>query len=170
MTQICTFYKYDPKVWILSEYTQYKYLLSTYQAPVPKKKLTVKWRDMTTTIFSKKRKHSADSETNESDVDDDFVDEDSDLNDHPEDDDKDDADVTRSEPDVDTDECERPTEYFDSDTFDAAKTMNLKSADLIDILVEKDAVPAKPVATKPTAPRVVPPAKEKVLVEADWDM
>lgn len=106
----------------------------------------------------------------ESDVEDDFADEESDFEDTEDDNCGDTTEATHAEPGEDIDDYERSAHEFNNETFDIVNTVNLKSADLIDILADKDSVPAKPAASRPTSARIISATKEKVLEEADWDM
>lgn len=152
--QIRSWYKHDPS------------------APPPKKKPTVKWRDMSSTIFGSKRKRGkedgTDNDSETSDVDDDFADELEAGPDEPEgNNDESDLDVT--DPQDIAEDGSSKADSFDGEVFDAARIFNLDSEKLADVLADKDLTPA---ASRNTV--ILPPAntfeRERVLTEADWDM
>ncbi|KAG1826379.1 dynein heavy chain, N-terminal region 1-domain-containing protein [Suillus variegatus] len=144
-------------------------LHSWQQAPPPKKKPTVKWRDMTSTIFSGKRKRGKgdndDDNSENSDVDDDFADE---APNEP-DMDNNDSELDVTDPDDIAEDGSKKVDSFDSESFDAASVINLDSRRLVDVLADKGLAPAAPrnTITLPPASTVV---QDKVLTEADWDM
>ncbi|KAG1793722.1 uncharacterized protein HD556DRAFT_1308549 [Suillus plorans] len=144
-------------------------LRSRQQAPPPKKKPTVKWRDMTSTIFSGKHKRGKgdndDDNSENSDVDDDFADE---APNEP-DMDNDDSELDVTDPDDIAEDGSKKVDSFDGESFDAASVINLDSRRLVDVLADKDLAPAAPrnTITLPPASTVV---QDKVLTEADWDM
>ncbi|KAG2060034.1 hypothetical protein BDR06DRAFT_1003087 [Suillus hirtellus] len=145
--QIRSWYKHDPSV----------------HAPPPKKKPTVKWRDMSSTIFGGKHKRGKDSDNKISDVDDDFADE----LEAPQANKDNGSD---SDPGDKAEDNSSQVDSFDGESFDAASIINLDSRRLADVLADKDLV-------APAAPSdivILPPAstfeQERVLTEADWDM
>lgn len=119
---------------------------------------------MTSTIFGSKRKRAHDdSDDEDSEVDDDFADEETDKESEPETDDVPDPE------DIDESGSSKVDSY-DGEAFDAASTINLDSRKLVDMLAEKDLAHTKEapkvVITLPSA-SLVP---DRVLTEADWDM
>ena len=117
------------------------------QAPAPKKKLTVRWNDMSSTIFaSKKCKQNAAKKDDDSEVEDDFADE-SNAN-------KDSEGSDNKEPE---DDGSKTVDDFQGKAFDITHTVNLGSEDLADVLSEKDsAVLRKAVAKKTPTPVATP--------------
>lgn len=110
------------------------------QAPAPKKKPTVRWRDMSSTIFaSKKRKRNAAKKDDDSKVEDDFADE---------------SDANKDGEELDNGESEDE---------DGSKTVDDFQGKEFDI---SHTVPRKAVAKKTPTPVAAP----KVLSEEDWEM
>ncbi|KAG1829909.1 hypothetical protein F4604DRAFT_2028999 [Suillus subluteus] len=154
--QIHSWYRHDPN------------------APPPKKKPTVKWRDMSSTIFGGKCKRVKEADNDDdhddretSDVDDDFADElEAEALDG--DDNRSDSDITADPEDIAEDGSSK-VDSFKGEDFDAASIINLNCRKLVDVLADKDLAPAVLRSTV-----VLPPAsiivQERVLTEADWDM
>jgi|SRR5882762_8558716 len=132
------------------------------QAPAPKKKPTVKWRDMSSTIFgSKKRKRTTNETDNtDSDVEDDVAE---DPPDQPADGNSD----TISEDEETKDDAEDDiADDSEGETFDISDTIDLELKELADVLSEKDLMVKKSVM-KNEEPVAV---SQKNLSEDDWSM
>ena len=130
---------------------------SLSQAPAPKKKPTVRWCDMSSTIFaSKKCKQNVAKKDDDSKIEDDFADE-SDANNDSEGSDN-------EEPEGDD---SKTVDDFQGKAFDISHTVDLESEDLADVLSEKDSPVLRKAIVKKT-PTLV--AASKVLSEEDWEM
>ncbi|KAG2055260.1 hypothetical protein BDR06DRAFT_1007163 [Suillus hirtellus] len=117
--QIHSWYKHDPN------------------APPPNKKLTVKWRDMSSTIFSSKCKQmKEDSDDSEmSDVNNDFADE---LEGPDEDDNNDsNSNVTSADPEDIAKDGSSKMDSCNGKSFDVASIINLDSGRPADVLADK---------------------------------
>ncbi|KAG1787911.1 uncharacterized protein HD556DRAFT_1245930 [Suillus plorans] len=148
--QIRSWYKHDPN------------------APPPNKKPTVKWRDMSSTIFGSKRKRTKeDSDDSEmSDVDNDFADE---LEGPDEDDDDSNSNVTSANPEDIAKDGSSKMDSCNGKSFDAAGIINLDSGRLADVLADKCLAPVAP-RNAVILSSESSPVQERVLTEADWDM
>ena len=123
-------------------------------------KPTVKWHDMSSTIFAlKKCKRSTTKKNDNSDVDDDFAD-DSDVN-------KDGEESDNEEPEDDGDDSSGTVDDVQGESFDISPTIDLKSTNLADVLSEKDSLPRKATVKKAQLPVTAP---QKVLSKEDWEM